>query len=736
MGTTSTTVDVTSAIRAFCAQQREWLELELQSEQDQQENQQKGGSKQQNNNNGKANNNTNELTTQVLSNLQVAEVSVGLYGRTVVRFELSPTTNSAGGTAAAASSLLLPAHRFTTGDEVEVRSKSHGSKSGSGSRSSNSNPDGVISQVTDSSISIALSSKRNDKNKKQRKENDNNNDNDDDNDDDDMLGIPPPFSLIPKSSAQVHKKMIIAIDELEKHGIDHPVAGRVVQALFDPPPITNRVPQNNTYASKYQQASSSLLDTSQLEAISFCLADDRPVSLIHGPPGTGKTTTVVSLIQQAVHVGKMKVLVVAPSNVAVDNVLARLVVPTATATATGNKQQQQSLRIRAIRLGHPARLQASILPYSLEALVQSADGTEIVSEVRKELQGYLRVLANPGSRGSVKRVAYQEMKSLRKEIRTREEKVVSELFASAQVVLATCVGADNRLLRNQIFDLVVIDEAAQALEAACWIPVLKAKRIVLAGDHCQLPPTIKSNVPRVQKGLGQTMFERLMDLYGDGKAGSANPSSEKGPGRVSRMLKVQYRMHESIANWASQALYGGELQTHASVQSRTLAQLTGRRTNRVGADGEEEADDDEFDGVAETALLLVDTAGCSMFESVNPAGSRFNEGEAQLVSRHVRTLLKMGVSQEQIAIITPYNGQVELLRSTLLPDFPKLEIRSVDGFQVCVFVVCLLFSCPPTPRSHFFIFRVASAMQLYLVWSEVVIVVGWPESVFLRTSGV
>jgi hypothetical protein len=225
------------------------------------------------------------------------------------------------------------------------------------------------------------------------------------------------------------------------------------------------------------------------------------------------------------------------------------------------------------------------------------------------------------------------------------------------------------------------------LEAACWIPVLKAKRVILAGDHCQLPPTIKSNVARVQKGLGQTMFERLMDLYGDdtsggsGSSSSSNPASKKEPGRVSRMLNTQYRMHESIANWASQALYGGELKTHASVKSRTLAELTGKIAKVMGAEGEGEDDEDEFDCVAETALLLVDTAGCAMFESVNPAGSRFNEGEAQLVAKHVRTLLSLGVRQEQIAIITPYNGQVELLRSTLLPDNPKLEIRSVDGFQ-------------------------------------------------------
>jgi superfamily I DNA and/or RNA helicase len=166
-----------------------------------------------------------------------------------------------------------------------------------------------------------------------------------------------------------------------------------------------------------------------------------------------KTTTVVELIQQAVNTHGMKVLVTAPSNVAVDNVLARLVqLPTA--------GSQRKNPIRAVRLGHPARIQANIMQYSLEALVQKADGTEIVADVRKELGSYLKILNNPKSRDN-KRLAYAQVKELRKEVRTREQKVVTELLDRAQVVLATCVGAGNRLLRNISFDLVVIDEAAQ-----------------------------------------------------------------------------------------------------------------------------------------------------------------------------------------------------------------------------------------------------------------------------------
>jgi ATP-dependent RNA/DNA helicase IGHMBP2 len=220
------------------------------------------------------------------------------------------------------------------------------------------------------------------------------------------------------------------------------------------------------------------------------------------------------------------------------------------------------------------------------------------------------------------------------------------------------------------FDLVIVDEAAQALEAACWIPILQARtKVVLAGDHCQLPPTIQSNNPLVMKGLGETMFERVMKLYGDDTQEYNQSTRGESVGRVSRMLNVQYRMHENIANWASQALYGGKLQSHDSVKHRTLASLTDIHTDK------------SLVSIKDVPLLLIDTAGCAMYESENAAGSRFNEGEAELVIEHVRKLINMGIQQDQIAVITPYNGQVEVLKLALLPEAPKLQIRSVDGFQ-------------------------------------------------------
>lgn len=403
----------------------------------------------------------------------------------------------------------------------------------------------------------------------------------------------------------------------------------------------------------------------------------------------------MELIRQAVLLKKWKVLVTAPSNVAVDNVLAKLVesfdASSSSKKSKSKKKQsshsgnnnQYNKPFPVVRLGHPARLQPAILPYSLEALVQASDGTEIVADVRKELQSYLEMLQTTTKNKKKysydqRRLAYRQIQGLRNEIRTREEKVVQELLSSASVVLATCVGAAHPLLRRQkggddstiAFDLVIVDEAAQALEAACWIPILQARtKVVLAGDHCQLPPTIQSNNPVVMKGLSETMFERVMKLYGDDTHTYNQTTHGETVGRVSRMLKVQYRMHETIANWASQALYGGKLQSHDSVKHRTLASLTGVRT------------DDSLLSIKDIPFLLIDTAGCAMYETENAAGSRFNEGEAELVIEHVRKLINMGIQQDQIAIITPYNGQVEVLKLALLPESPKLQIRSVDGFQ-------------------------------------------------------
>lgn len=792
--------DIDTKIHEYCVQQRRLLELELRSEQEESVTATTPTPSNSNSNSNKDNGsdgngdtpNESNTNTRILRNLEVDHLEVGLMGRTVVQFisaSASASSNSMLGTnqndetresskncdahAHTSNQIhLLPAHRLTVGDEVEIVTKlsqipsqsNENTHDGSSHKKRGNNRGGVISQVTETSISIALYENNNshhyqqynnsnDKQPQQKKsklkgKKTKENANKDTDMDDHMKELSGGgWILVPKSSIQVHKKLLNALDQLKKFGANHDIAGRIIANVFQEDHDHEVDPGNESRSGAtsirsrhvdsigdgdgdsdgedtdeardgdhWKQTESSFswkpfnqnLDTSQKEAIQHALninhasassssnyQHQHPITLIHGPPGTGKTTTVAELIHQAVHVHNMKVLVTAPSNVAVDNVLERLVAHQENGTVGTGRP-----RIRAVRIGHPARIQPSILPYSLESLVQTAEGTEIVNDIRSEYQQNLQIASNPKGRFAEKKAAYKELKLLRKELREREGKVVRGLMESAQVVLCTNVGAANSILdkygpnsssgAKSGFDLVVIDEAAQALEVSCWIPMLRGRRVVLAGDHCQLPPTIKSRHGEVQRELSRTLFERIM-YKSKQKIWKERKDRKKGGRRsvdVARMLKVQYRMHEDIANWCSRAMYSGKLVSHDSVKGRKLHHLShvSDPTNDDDDEDQNKVDKDEGDisllsTTMNATLLLVDTAGCDLHESVNSAGSRFNEGEADIVAKHVHNLIDIGMKPKDIAVITPYNGQVEILRRLLLEDFPKLEIRSVDGFQ-------------------------------------------------------
>ncbi|RMB97934.1 hypothetical protein DUI87_25412 [Hirundo rustica rustica] len=377
------------------------------------------------------------------------------------------------------------------------------------------------------------------------------------------------------------------------------------------------------------------LDESQREAVSFSLAQ-RELAIIHGPPGTGKTTTLVEIILQAVQQG-LKVLCCAPSNVAVDNLVERL--------AGG--------RARLLRLGHPARLLQPIQQHSLDAVLARGDSAHIVADIRRDMDlawAKTKKAQDKGERSHF----LGEIKTLRKELKEREEAAMAAALSQASIVLATNTGASSdgplKLLPETHFDLVVIDECAQALEASCWIPLLKAPKCILAGDHKQLPPTIISHRAAAE-GLSLSLMERLAGHYGE---------------RAVRMLTVQYRMHRDIMEWASSELYGGRLSAHPSVAQHLLRDLPG------------------VSSTEETSipLLLIDTAGCGLFElEVEDEQSKGNPGEVQLVGMHVQALVDAGVKAKDISVVAPYNLQVDMLRQHLCHSHPELEVKSVDGFQ-------------------------------------------------------
>ncbi|NXI88632.1 SMBP2 protein, partial [Rhipidura dahli] len=377
------------------------------------------------------------------------------------------------------------------------------------------------------------------------------------------------------------------------------------------------------------------LDESQREAVSFSLAQ-RELAIIHGPPGTGKTTTLVEIILQAVQQG-LKVLCCAPSNVAVDNLVERLA----------------GCGARLLRLGHPARLLQPIQQHSLDAVLARGDNAQIVADIRRDIDQAWAKTKKAQDKGERSHFL-GEIKTLRKELKEREEAAMAAALSQASVVLATNTGASSdgplKLLPETHFDLVVVDECAQALEASCWIPLLKAPKCILAGDHKQLPPTIISHRAAAE-GLSLSLMERLVGHYGQ---------------RAVRMLTVQYRMHRHIMQWASSELYGGQLSAHPSVAQHLLSDLPGVSSTEETC----------------TPLLLIDTAGCGLFElEVEDEQSKGNPGEVQLVGMHVQALVDAGVKAKDIAVVAPYNLQVDMLRQHLCHSHPELEIKSVDGFQ-------------------------------------------------------
>ncbi|MCU0915685.1 MAG: AAA domain-containing protein [Planctomycetes bacterium] len=375
------------------------------------------------------------------------------------------------------------------------------------------------------------------------------------------------------------------------------------------------------------------LNDTQREAVRFALTA-RDVALIHGPPGTGKTTAVVELIRRAVRRGE-KVLACAPSNLAVDNIFERLL-------AAGE---------RAVRLGHPARVLPDLRTHTLDLLVEDHPDVRLARKLVKEALGlfrqadrYTRAKPLPGARQETRR----EARSLLDDARRLEAQAVEHILDTADVLCATTTALDNDLLGTRRFDLGVIDEACQSTEPGCWVPLPWCRRVVLAGDHCQLPPTVVSPEAAAE-GLGVSLFERLVILQGP---------------TVARRLTVQYRMHQSIMDFSSQEFYAAGLLADATVREHVLADLPG-----VAAAPATQA-----------PIEFIDTAGAGFDEEVEPDGeSRLNRREAQLVCRKVQGLLDCGVAATDIAVIAPYAAQVRLLRERL--STPGVEIDSVDGFQ-------------------------------------------------------
>jgi DNA polymerase alpha-associated DNA helicase A len=387
------------------------------------------------------------------------------------------------------------------------------------------------------------------------------------------------------------------------------------------------------------------LNPSQKDAIRYSLGSQ--ISVIHGPPGTGKTYTLVEIIRQLVAKGE-RVLVCGPSNISVDNILERL-----HHVIKGNE---------LVRMGHPARLLQANLIHSLDIVSRTSEAGQIVRDIRDEIDQNLAKISKTKSRGERKSI-YEEIKQLRKEYRVREKTVLKNIYIEAKVVCATLHGSGSySLLEAQkntskpLFDTIIIDEVSQSLEAQCWIPIVNfpnTKRLVIAGDILQLPPTIKSKDNKVQKLLSHTMFDLFLIQFGE---------------QVKHLLNVQYRMNQRIMQFPSDEFYSGKLTADSSVAAILLCNLPGvKETNETTV-----------------PLIWFDTQGDDFPESIpeddSMGQSRQNDMEAALAKWYVNELLQAGVQESDIGVIAPYNGQVTVIRQ-LLQDNPLIEISTVDGFQ-------------------------------------------------------
>ncbi|KAG2210293.1 hypothetical protein INT47_003278 [Mucor saturninus] len=415
------------------------------------------------------------------------------------------------------------------------------------------------------------------------------------------------------------------------------------------------------------------LNASQREAVQFCIGSEE-VALIHGPPGTidtfnilsnsfqlinnifllgtGKTHTLIEIIRQLVENQCMKVLVCGPSNVAVDNLLERVM---------------KYETINTVRVGNIARVSPLVIERTLELLAFGADDPirigNIVRKQVNELNERLKSLVyTQGKEIAATENAIQRL--FRRTSSLEARNCTNDVMSDADVVFCTLNAAGSVPMLLRKFDVVIVDEAAQATEPDCWIAAKKGRKLILAGDHLQLPPTVKSlsgaNGPKVKgmstySDLSYTLFDRLLDMYGD---------------RIKVMLSVQYRMHEKIMRFSSQELYESQLDAHCSVASHLLSDL---KNTRNSSDTSQ-------------PVVFIDTSDLVKYyeikDSKGEERSTANELEVLIVAAHIRKLINYGgLQQDQIGIITPYAAQVAKLNDELGEAYKGIDINSVDGFQ-------------------------------------------------------
>ena len=386
----------------------------------------------------------------------------------------------------------------------------------------------------------------------------------------------------------------------------------------------------------------------------------KDVAIVHGPPGTGKTTTLVEAINETL-MRESQVLVCAQSNMAVDWISEKLV----------------DRGINVLRIGNPTRVNDKMLGFTYERRFESHPDYPQLWAIRKAI----RELRSNRKKGSES--FHQKMDRLRSRAAEIEIRINAELFGEARVIACTLVGSAHRLLEGMKFGTLFIDEAAQALEAACWIPMRRASRVILAGDHCQLPPTVKS-IAALRAGLGKTLMERI---------------AENKP-EVVTLLKIQYRMNEDIMRFSSDWFYGGQVESAPQIKYRSILDYdhpitwidTSNEENQITIEGEDAPEDSA--STSSSVSAANQNSDLNFKEQfVGESFGRINKAEAELtlltLAEYFTKIGKQRVLGDSIdvGIISPYRAQVQYLKKLIKKyEFFKpyrrlISVNTVDGFQ-------------------------------------------------------
>ena len=383
------------------------------------------------------------------------------------------------------------------------------------------------------------------------------------------------------------------------------------------------------------------LNKTQEDAVNKVLRA-KDVAIVHGPPGTGKTTTLVEAIYETLR-RENQVLVCAQSNMAVDWISEKLV----------------DRGVNVLRIGNPTRVNDKMLSFTYERRFEAHPDYDQLWAIRKAI----RDLRSHRKRGDEK--YHQKLERLKERATELEIRINAQLFGEARVIASTLVGSANRLLEGQKFGTLFIDEAAQALEAACWIPIRRVSRVVLAGDHCQLPPTIKS-FSALKAGLGKTLMERIVENH---------------PETVT-LLKVQYRMNEEIMRFSSDWFYGNQVESAPEVKYRSILDLDIPMT---WIDTSEMRNEEVGSGNDDYSLFKEEFVGESF--------GRINKAEAELtllaLENYFKKIGKQRILDERldVGVISPYRSQVQYLRRLFKkreffkPYRSLISVNTVDGFQ-------------------------------------------------------